>query len=207
MSNRQSSLEEERARRFSRVGAAQLFSFNAANQNVFSNIMSHQAQHLSIKRESIINEFQLRQKTAENKGFPTRHADIQRKDYIRVSLNSRPKELKYDLAERMKSRTLKTRGNDSDEDRKNIDTYRTQNRNVPMRRRKVILEGSDDEDLRHDSDIDRDKTTRKAITNATINNTIASTTNYLTAATGNRNTVANARSMHSRASSERSDNY
>ena len=154
-----------------------------------------------------MNELQWKQKTTENKGFPTRHENTQRKDYIRVSMNTRPKELKYDLAERIKSRTLKTLGNESDEDKKNENTYRTQKRDVPMRKKKVILEGSDDEDLRHDSDIDRDKNTRRAITNATINNTIATSTNYLTAATGNRNTVANARSNHSRVSSERSDNY
>ena len=169
--------------------------------------MNHQhAQHISVQRESPMDELKWRQKTSENKGFPARHVDTQNKN-IKVSMNTRPKELKYDLAERMKSRTLKTLGDDLDEDQKDMNTFRTQNKDVPMRRKKVILEGSDSEDIQNDSDIEREKNTRKLKTNATINNTIATSTNYLTAATGNRNTVANVRSNHSRASSERSDNY
>lgn len=194
--NRQASLEEERAQRFSRIGAAQLFpGFNPNGKDIFSNILNHQnVKHISVSKESPINELRWKQKTTESKGFPTRHADTQRKQPIRVAMQTRPKELKYDLAERMRSRKMKTLGDDSDESKDNDKSYR---QNIKMRRKKVILEGSDD------SDLDREERTRKAVTNATRNNTIASSTNYLTAATGNKNTVM--KTARSRISSRGSD--
>jgi hypothetical protein len=216
--NRQSSIEEERSRRLSRIGAAQIFpGFNQKGSKIFSNIINHQnIAHFSIPKASSITSLHLTQKTRENKGFPSRHSpsqqeETQRKFGMRMEMQTRPKELKYDLAERMRSRKMKTLNYDSDgsEEDKNAelknsvlnswsDGSATMKRSLRLRRKKVILEGSDDE--REDDDRDRD---RRDMTNATRNNTIASTTNYLTAATGNRNTVI--RTKNSRISSRGSE--
>jgi preprotein translocase subunit SecD len=195
-------LEEERTQRFTRVGAAQLFpGFNTNGNNIFSNIINHQnVKHISINKQASMNELKWRQKTSENRGFPTRHAETQRKEPIHVSLQNRAKELKYDLAERMRSRKLKTLGYESDEAKNNDKSYKN---NIVLRKKKVILEGSDTSDRAGDSDADPGERTHRAITNATRNNTIASTTNYLTAATGNKNTVM--KSSRSRVSSQGSD--
>lgn len=96
----------------------------------------------------------------------------------------RPKELKYNLAERIRTRTYQTLENEDDIDndtRQNDHSYRS---TIKLRRKKVILE-RDDDPQNNDDEYDNEN---DATINKTRNNTIASTTNYLTAATGNKNT-------------------
>lgn len=139
--------------------------------------MNHQnTNHVIINKEASLNELRWKQQSGDNRGFPTRQAETQKRE-VQVAMQTKQKELKYDLAERMRSRKFKTLGYDSEDSKDNDKSYR---QNIKMRKKKVILE-------EENSDPELDRTLR-AVTNATRNNTIASTTNYLTAATGNRNT-------------------
>lgn len=191
--NRQASLEDERMRRFSKIGAAQIFpGFDSSRTNIFSNIINHQnARHIGISKKSSIDQLRWKHQNLENKGFPTRHAETHRRGKVQVVMKTRPAEKKYDLAERLRSRQLKTLGYESDESK---GSRHTQRKEVKLRRKKVILDDSDGSD---DREVDVNKATRQ--------NTIAASTTYLTAATGNRNTVINVRSSHSRISSEGSN--
>ena len=140
----------------------------------------------------------MKQRGKEQRGFPTRQVDTVRKAPITLGMSTRPKELKYDLAERMKSRTLKTHNYENGE-KDNDTSYKEK---IRLRKKKIILEDSDGSDDDRDYD-DQEQRTRKDLTNATRNNTQISTTNYLTAATGNRNTVM--RTQRSRISSRGSE--
>lgn len=153
--------------------------------------------HISIHQNSSINELRWKQNGSDHKGFPARQGETQMKQPVQVSIKTQPKELKYDLAERMKSRTLKTYNRDFDNDK----SYRE---NIKMRRKKIILENSDDsDDEGRKLSAEVEERTRRAMTNATRNNTIVSSTHYLTAATGNKNTVM--RTQRSRISSRGSE--
>jgi len=211
--NRQNSLEDERAKRFSRIGAAQIFpEFQHNTNQIFSNIINNQnLNHIGILKTSSINELRWNKQATETRGFPTRHAEDQNRDSglkwqpsIRVAMQTRPKQLQYNLAERMRSRKLKTMSYDnySDEEKDNGATYRS---NRVLRKKKVILEDDSINSSKdgNDSDFERELRSRKAMTNATRNNTISSTTHYLTAATGNRNTVV--KSSNDRISSRGSE--
>jgi hypothetical protein len=88
-------------------------------------------------------------------------------------METKPKALKYDLAERMRSRKFKTLGYDDSGDSKDNDkSYRE---NIKMRKKKVILE---------DDDLDRYKDAAKS---TRIKN-IVSTSNHFTAVSRNRGT-------------------
>jgi hypothetical protein len=89
-------------------------------------------------------------------------------------METKPKALKYDLAERMRSRKFKTLGYDDSRDSKDNDkSYRE---NIKMRKKKVILE-DDEFDTNH-----------KIVAKSTRNKNIVSTSNHFTAVTRNRGT-------------------
>jgi hypothetical protein len=84
--NRQKSLEEERSKRFSNNGAAQLFpSFNS-NSNIFSNLPHNQSlSHIGLNKNATLNKLRWDQQVSnETRGFPTRHADEARKSRVDV---------------------------------------------------------------------------------------------------------------------------
>lgn len=196
-------------RRFSRVGAAQLFPSFKHNTNLFSDFVSkHSPTHIGMgKGESLIKQMQMNNhKTAEVRGFPTRDAQRRKNIEIRRSKDIlKPSKLKYDLAERIRSRTYKTiDGDDSNEDgRTNDQTYRT---NIKLRRKRVILEEDDPKYEHQDSDEELERRINNS-RGVDTHNTIPSAANYFTAATGNRNTVLNMNFPTSRMSSvnERDD--
>jgi hypothetical protein len=89
-------------------------------------------------------------------------------------VETKPKALKYDLAERMRSRKFKTLGYDDSGDSKDNDkSYRE---NIKMRKKKVILE---------DDELDR---TLQNVAKSTRNKNIVSTSNHFTAVTRNKGT-------------------
>lgn len=85
---RQQSLEDDRNRRFSKAGAAQLFpSFNS-NSNLFSNLIKSNnspSHHIGIDRGATLNQLRMDlNKSSETKGFPTRQAEERRKSRLDV---------------------------------------------------------------------------------------------------------------------------